>query len=512
MTEVRAETETRSSDYPPQKEYDKIYKHLLCNEDDWSELRSYVRYLANYCTRVGIEDKPEQDAYILQLKSFFGTYRFASGRHLKINLDAKKISDEEKKYMLKQIIEWLGIVGPNLRVSLEMLDPCGMREFELSFSMLLNEVTSNLMKEYLPLALEVRKYISANIVGTLEIARTIRNFTRGEFLFTSERTRANLESLPVLFLIRMHYEMLSALDKLKSRIERLARSKDQEKENHRRLNFALLREVRKNKACHVDLLCNPIYSNMLEKSLETDFEDQSILEKVRKEASAGKSLNDLLYLWDSFRGKKAPKPQINDLLGGGYAFKPASKLYELWTLREMLNAISNAQSQDWSAKFELGKAIFYLRNGHLKWTLTYNFARRTLQRFRPGFSLRPDFVLASRSIEDESETERVVLIADAKYKSRPDPEDFERMLAYLMSYSWSRSQETANGLLLFIGTNAIANGTIQSARERKNPDARIYSVCLRPDPKSNDVAEKSLRGLLDTFYHQQCELEPPKNA
>ena len=130
-----------SKDYPPQKEYSKIHKDVLFDQDDWSELGEYVDYLGTYCKNVGIEDKPERDPYSFELKSFFGTYKFASGRELTIYLNPDKISDEEKELMLKQIIEWLAILGPNLQASLELLNPCGMPEIFLGFSTLLNELT-----------------------------------------------------------------------------------------------------------------------------------------------------------------------------------------------------------------------------------------------------------------------------------------------------------------------------------------------------------------------------------
>ena len=61
-----------SKDYPPQKEYSRIYKNVLCDQDDWSELGAYVDYLATYCNKAGIEDKPERDPYSFELKSFLG--------------------------------------------------------------------------------------------------------------------------------------------------------------------------------------------------------------------------------------------------------------------------------------------------------------------------------------------------------------------------------------------------------------------------------------------------------
>ena len=472
---------TNSGEYAPKKEYQKIYNHELSN-NDWSELEAYVDYLAEYCKYVGIEDKPEKDEYSIDLKSFFGTYKFESGRTLKIKLDSKKTSEAEQDQLLDEIIEWLAILGPNLLASLEMLDPCGIDEFELSFSILLNELTSNLLKEYLPPALQLKRYTSPKILGRIKVPETVTNLTQGKLLFTSERAQVNLESLPVLFLIRIHYEMLSALDKSIERIVKMIKADESGYMDKRKLNFALLREMKKSRAYHIELLSNPLYAQLLEKALETDFDDPFTLDKVRKEASTRRSLQDILYLWDAYRGKKVPKPRIKDILSGGYTFKPASKLYELWTLKVFLNVLSDILQQKWSAQYENGEAVFSLRDQSKALTLVYNSAKTTHHKFKPKrFKLRPDFVLTLKTLRSEARTERVLLIADAKYKPKPDKSDLERMLAYMLTYCWDELEETANGLFLYIGTNDTPYDSFRDPYERVSPNARIYSLCLRPN-------------------------------
>ena len=135
------------------------------------------------------------------------------------------------------------------------------------------------MKEYLPPALRIREYTSASIIGKLGISKTMKNLSKGELLFTSLRTKLDLESLPVLFLIRVHYEVLSALDKSRKIIESMTKPLDS---GQPKMEFALMREIRKNRAFHIDLLNGPLYAHLLEEALKTDFDDLAIFEKVQK--------------------------------------------------------------------------------------------------------------------------------------------------------------------------------------------------------------------------------------
>lgn len=501
MSELQTELMV-SQEYYPRMEYEKIYRSDLNNED-WSELKIYADYLRAYCKRVDIEDRPKSDKYYIDLKSFFGIYRFRSGRTLRIRLDPKKIPENKKDQMLNEIVEWLAILGPNLRASLEMLDPFGIIEFELSFSMLLNELTSNLLEEYLPPALHVRTYTSPKILGRIEVTKTMRNLTKGELLFASKRTRVNLQSLPVLFLIKIHFEMLCALDKSMERILKMAKANESEHLVERKTSFALLREMKRSRTYHTDFLTNPLYARLLEKSLETDFEDPFTLEKVRKEASRRRPLLDIIHLWDAYRGKKVPKSQIKDILSGEYNFKPASKLYELWTLKALLDVLSDVFSQKWTARYRNNKIYFHFVDQRSTITLIYNAVAKALYKFKPkSFKLKPDFVLTLRPLRGGRRIERVLLIADAKYKPKPKTSDLERMLAYILTYCWTEPGETANGLFLYIGTKDTAYGRFKDPIKRINPNVRIYSLCLHPDnvrsPKSH------LKKILQDILRPAC--------
>jgi len=474
-------------------EYEEIYRKDELSEDEWTELSAYVTYLKAYCNKMGIEEKPESNKAVIKLKSFFGRYKFASGRVLNIELDPKKISKEQKNYMLRKVIEWIGIIGPSIQASLEMLNNYGIREVEIAFSTLLNKLTSSLLKDYLPPALKAITYTSPEILGRPKIQHTIRNISQNKLLFTSERAKVNIESLPVLFLLRMHYEILSALNKSEQKIIEMSRLEEREKLIQDKIDFALLRKIKRNRGYHVDFLLNPLYSHLIDKSLETDFDDPKILDKVRREAYNNKFVLDVLYLWDSFRGKKIPNPLIQEVLSGDYTFKPASKLYELWVLKILLKAISEAANQDWilPPRYKEGGAIFCSKDYNNALTLVYNYEKANPQKFKPRFNLRPDFILLKKVPANDASkmrNNRVILIADAKYESELSTSDYERMLAYILSFCWDRPNDVARGLLLFIGTQETVCDYFKDVYKRESPDVEIYSLCLRPEPNKEAKA------------------------
>ena len=208
-----------------------------------------------------------------------------------------------------------------------------------------------------------------------------------------------------------------------------------------------------------------------------------------------KSLGDIIHLWEAFRGKKILKPQIKEVLSGGYSFKPASKLYELWTLRAILDTTEEHYSRKWTPKHKKEKAIFSLKVGEKKLILTYNFAKKSYHKFSPQIrQFRPDFVLALKN--NENEGDQILFISDAKYKPKVDTQDLERMLAYMVSYGWGKPLEVANAIFLYIGNNNVPNGKFETF-ERKNPAARVYSICLRPNPQTYDSAKNNLKLILE---------------
>jgi hypothetical protein len=164
----------------------------------------------------------------------------------------------------------------------------------------------------------------------------------------------------------------------------------------------------------------------------------------------------------------------------------------------MLDAISEIYSQKWAENFENGNAVFTLKDNQTKLKLAYNIAG-SHHKFTPKFEIRPDFILSSTNTKSNNAKEKIAVIADAKYKRKPDPQDFERLFAYLLNFGWGDPKETVNGLFLYIGTSNMQNATIEVLHERKEPNAKIYSMCLRPNAQTYNVAKKNLADTIEAF-------------
>lgn len=480
------------------KEYQEIYKNEL--DDDWLEFELYANYLRSYCDIIGVEDKPKISKNSINMASFVGIYKFRSGRILRIDPDPTKISEDEQKKMCEEIIQWAIFLGPNISSSLEMIDPIWKIDLELSFSDILNELTIELMKEYLPPDVQNKEYVTPNIIGKIDIPKTMKYITQGKFVFASKRTLITTESLSMLFLLRFHYEILMALNKSQEIIKNTVKSL--------KLDFALLRHIKRNRNYHLEFLLNPFRVHLLERAIDLDFNDPYVIDKIHKEASGKKTLRDLVYLWNAYHGIKIPKPNLKNIFNGSYTFKPASKLYELWVLKTLLEILSQILKRKWTYNKEKKNGVLFTFNLDQKEIiLSYNLEKILPEKFDPNFRFRPDFILISKDPYNGSS--RVLLIADAKYKIKPEQSDFAQMLAYMLDYCWDRMEKVANGMLLYLGTRSELSDSCKQLYKRiMFPNAKIYSICLRPAHKiqGKTYLKKILKEILDKELESVSEL------
>ena len=92
-------------------------------------------------------------------------------------------------------------------------------------------------------------------------------------------------------------------------------------------------------------------------------------------------------------------------------------------------------------------------------------------------------------------------IADAKYKPNPDIQDLERLFAYLLNFGWNNPKETVNGLFLYLGRTEVQKVILKGPYERREPNARIYSMCLRPNAKTFESSKKTLGKIIEEFLN-----------
>lgn len=220
------------------KEYTRITKGLFLGEDgfekeeSWHELLSYVEFLKEFCheKRFDLEEEPETyQNQEVQLKSFVGSYKFKEEKdQLRPQRDICKLNDDKFHRMIMAISKWSTMLGtPFLKAILNVLSPIlGEDELTLAYSTLLINYTESALAEYIPPVIETNRYVASIPVGKILIPQTICRSSSDQLTFVSQRIHFDVESLPILLLIRFHMEMATKLNKLRDKFLRKPMEKE----------------------------------------------------------------------------------------------------------------------------------------------------------------------------------------------------------------------------------------------------------------------------------------------
>lgn len=476
-----------SSDYSEPLEggeYEKIRKRVASErgfeDKDWNELKLYAKFLKWRSDEQGVEDKPEIDEDYIDFKSYCGSYKLASGKQLRIGPDEDKLDEEERKLMIKKIVQWSTMLGPSILAQLNVTSPIGEDEAHLSYSNMLIDLTEGALADYTHPIVEKERRISPITLGPLDFCRTTQHFSRGETLLVTRKTRLNFECLPLLLLVRFHYEMMLALTRFRNSLnERM-----KEEEGWGSVSISVARMADLNLSYHLSFLLGQHFTHLLDDALEIDFKNPEVLDETLRQSSNSPSLRDITYLWEAYIGRRSLLPLIKEMLLGGYTLKPTSKLYELWVLCQLTLQLSEVARMRSPPIFgKKGSATFKYERQGLLIELLYNpLSLSDLLKFKDSsLKLRPDYII---SVQKSNGMKQAVLIADAKYKPEPDVSDEERMLAYLLTYGWSVGEEEVHGLLIYTGKKQ--KPVPPEKILRSHPNAQLSSLCLRPDEKLPD--------------------------
>lgn len=510
-----------ASDPKKPEEYRRITKELFFREKDgfknersWNELLLYVDFLIEFCKkkRFDLEEIPMRDERQVQLKSFVGSYKFKSESELlRPQRDIDKLDDDEFHKMTVEISHWATMLGsPFLNAVLNVLSPVlGEDELTLVYSGLLINYTESALAEYIPPVIQRRRYVSSIPVGKILVPQTIRHSSSDQLTFVSQRIKFDVESLPMLLLISFHREMADELRKLRRKFVQELNEKDEERTTY---EIYPLRIERSNRIYHTNFILSPLKKVLLERSYEVDFKDARILRKTWKQASRCASLRDILLLWEAYIGKRTLAPQVTQTISGGYMLKPVCKLYELWVLRTMVDALRETISERKKGE-EVKFQIHYSKENGYKalpadfafendmYTIIYNGGQnqtsvKDFAKFNAWgpFQFKPDYVIAYKCDGDN----RIGLIADAKYKNKVELEDRRQMLAYLAYFgqiAWTKSKETSfpEGLIIYTGGLDSIGGE-KREYEREKPRTTITEICLKP---GMDGSVKLIKDLLE---------------
>lgn len=267
------------------KEYTQICKDDL-SQTDWLELKEYVKVLQDCCKKhFDVEERPFTTDQIIELKSFVGSYGFASGNGLTIRYKNEKLNDNEFAIIGRQIAEWGIMLGsPFLKSILKICSPLTENyEIILAYSDLLRRYTEAALDEYIPPVIEKHEFRAEIPLGKINVPKTISLMATGQMLYVSQRIKANIVNLPLLLMVRFHSELLKELSSIEKIFEKDGSIP----------SVQPTRAISRCKKYHRVFLTFDLHQRLLAYSYEIDFGSCEILDKVRRQASTSPSISDI---------------------------------------------------------------------------------------------------------------------------------------------------------------------------------------------------------------------------
>ena len=441
-----------------------------------------------------VEERPEIHEEEIRLKSFIGNYKFNSGNELLIKYDITKLTEDDFSRIIEDIAGWGGMLGPPfLKAILNFCSPLmGENEIMLAYSDLLIKYTEIALSEYLPPLIERKTYLAPTPIGKIMIPRTISHFSQGQTLFVSQRTKVNVESLPRLLMIRFHGEMIQKLIDIERQL------KERQIANPM---IQIMRTISRNRGYHSNFVSTGFYQNLLNRAYETDFTSSEVYQKLCEQASASSSFRDIIYLWEAFVGRRVLLSKLREALEGGYMLKPVCKLYELWCLKVVLDALREEMGCDYTPPNSLpGSFLFNPKNSSYKAKVLYNVSPPSkflykLKRRGAGISTgkKPDITIAMTGPSGK----KVIIAADVKYRMLKNigDEDLRRFLWYLIDYTGVTDEDLLEGMFLHLP----ADENIHQRVEREKPKIVVHFLGMKPEMVS--LSKKALRKVLTDLFN-----------
>jgi len=477
-------------------EYRDISKDLAFRkgwtERDWQELRLYAKLLKTRSIELGIEDPVKYDDHTINLGSYCGRYTLTNPRN-SISVLCRHFNENEIRQIVKEVIQWCARLGPDILSYLRSYLPIDKHEYILNFSMMLRELTEQILNSYITPLIEEKVIISPCVMGSINIPQTSRYLLQGKTLIANRKLNMNFISLPILLLIRFNYEMIYSLNNF---LFDLGNWINDERDSE--VPFTLENLTKSNILFHSNILNLRRFRFLLDRALDINFEDGTIIDQTLQQASSNDSLKDLVYLWEIFKGSRSLLPQLKQILLGGYTLKPMSKLFELWVLKQLTSILERLTNSSYS--YEVGtKGSMTFTFNKVKPRIRLYFNPRSISHLlkfnNVTWRLRPDFII---SIGDHITNPEQVIVADAKYKIMPESSDEQKMLEYLLAFGLKKEDEVLNGLFIHVGDKAVDKIKIFE-KSRRFPDVKLSYINIRPSLESR-FQENLLRVLDQIIY------------
>ncbi|WP_424016213.1 hypothetical protein ACOZ4N_00145 (plasmid) [Halorientalis pallida] len=325
----------------------------------------------------------------------------------------QKLDEDQYLKVAREVQDWAEILGGDtISASLPLsADVCLDRYSRIApVSEALIEQTSAVLAQRPPVEVTHRDRRSRTPQGRIQPENAMRESAKRTGLVASREVRFTHDSLQNRLLVRFHTQLAATMGELSQ-------------------THAYYRELFGDQlAYHEQVLEQPVFNELREAALETDFTDPQILQRVRDDADPPFQL--IVDLWEAFLQQINLELEIaSNFLT---ALKPLSKTYELWCLRVLVDVLSEATGrkpiQRIQGEYEFPDDV----------TLYYNQQADSPKTDSPveedglvSQYLEPELG-AKRGVPDYAVAQRgtVIWVGDAKYKTEPTLSDHRQLLSY----------------------------------------------------------------------------------
>lgn len=424
---------------------------------NWQQLTTCVSNLTPIFENVRHDYDIEESAPFIGKETFTPNSWVGVYPSTNLRIDPSKIDEEEYSSMKKDVINWIQTLGSPF---FEMLLKCfpsevmEMNTLYTLYSRMLISYTEILITHQLPREAIIKNLVGREPRGRILWGKTAYIQQRDPYLMAMRQTRFTFDTLPNLLLTQFHARISRGLQEVTK----------------------VNKEVDKNRRYHLEFIGSGLPADLLDESLETDFSQQDIIERSRKLSST--PMHDVIDLWESFLSRRAHLLNISERIFDG-AIKPMSKIYELWCLKilyealEELTGITPDPPKDFPCEFNFEDLQLYYNKPVYELSGIMNQLGK-----EPGV---PDFLLSFKN--------GFGIIADAKYREKHNIEkiDYQRFLSYLLDYLYPNGNEL-EGIIFHLSEE-------DEERTISCRGVNIHLIALRP---SNSLSAKvRIKGILE---------------
>jgi hypothetical protein len=322
-----------------------------------------------------------------------------------------KVGEKSFRYMVNEALSFPAMIGlESLSVILTNIIPYRDDILPVLYSDIAYKYTEMALRGPLPRIVEDVIIISEGQLGRIDINETLKLKSKGAQLIASHRSKLNQAYMPMILIAKFHYMLLKGIDNLISKIESVK-------------ELSLIKnQLELLKARHSYILTSTPVSAYLDLALSANIEDSVLIRETRARSGVNTWLKAIADLYESYNSQVAGiepfKPELPLQL------IPSSKVFELWALRIIIEAIGiskgNVRLEDAGLIIEEKDLKLHYNTAYAEGRLSKELRSRML--IKDG-ELRPDY-----RVERKGE----ITVADAKYKDKLSTQDMERIITYIV--------------------------------------------------------------------------------